>query len=187
MPKQVVTAGMLGGVVLIVWTLVVNGILGFQASIDMNSIEAERQVYETLKEHIVDPGRYLVNPALTSEGRFPDGEPVFSVLYGGGGHESAGAFALVGLVVFFLAPLIGAWLLSQTSGRVLSSYSRKMLFFVAIGLLVAIFTDLTNVGIGRYPLTDGVMLALNHIIAWTLVGLVVAWRIGPERPDATKA
>jgi hypothetical protein len=187
MPKNVIRAGLLGGVVLIVWTFVVNGLLGFQARIDMKSIEAERTVYEVLKEHIVDPGRYLFNPALTTEERFPDGEPVFSVLYGGVGHESAGRFMLVGLVVFFLAPIIGAWLLSQTSGRVLASYPRKVLFFVGIGLLVAVFTDLPNFGIGRYPVTDAVLLAINHLIAWTLVGVVVAWRMRPELPDATRA
>jgi len=187
MPKNMIRAGLLGGVVLVAWTFVVNGLLGFQASIDMKSIETERQVYQVLKQHIVEPGRYIVNPALTSEQRFPNGEPVFSVLYGGVGHESAGRLMLVGLVGFFLAPLIASWLLSQTSAQVLSSYPRKVLFFVGIGLLLAIFSDLTNFGIGRYPVTDAVMLATNHVIAWTLVGLVVAWRIRPEPPDTGSA
>ncbi len=67
----------------------------------------------------------------------------------------------------------------------MSSYSRKVLFFVAIGLLFAIFTDLTNYGIGRYPVEDAILLAINHIIVWTLVGLVVAWRLSPEQTDST--
>ncbi len=179
MLKKVMTAGILGGLVLVVWTLVINGILGFQAAIDMKRIAAERQVYEILSENIISPGRYIFNPELTSEGRFPDGEPVFSVLYGGFGHESAGRFALVGLVLFFLAPIVAAWMLSQTSERVMLSYSRKLLFFVAIGVLFAVFTDFTNCGIGGYPINDTFLLAANHIVAWTLVGLVVAWRIKP--------
>lgn len=187
MPKKVISAGLLGGVVLMVWTFLVNGVFGFQSRIDMKQIPAERQVYETLKEHVVDPGRYVCNPELTSEGRFPDEEPVFSVLYGGVGHEAAGGLMLVGLVVFFLAPLIGAWMLSQTSGRVMSSYSRKVLFFVAIGALFAIFGDLTNFGIGDYPVKDAVVLAASHIVVWTLVGLVVAWRIKPGPIDAESA
>jgi len=181
MRKKVISAGLLGGVVLIAWTFVVNGILGFQARIEMKQIAAERVVYETLKEHIVDPGRYICNPELTAEGRFPEGEPVFSVLYGGVGHEAAGRFMIIGLVLFFLAPLVGAWMLSQASARVMSSYPRKVLFFVAIGLLFAIFTDLTNFGIGTYPIKDAVVLAVNHFIVWTLVGLVIAWRVKPER------
>jgi len=93
----------------------------------------------------------------------------------------------VGLVMFFIAPIIGAWMLSQTSTRVMSSYPRKVLFFVAIGLLFAIFTDLTNFGIGGYPVKDAIVLAINHIIVWTLVGLVAAWRIRAERTDAMNA
>jgi hypothetical protein len=184
MLKKVIVAGLLGGVVLIVWTFVVNGLLRFEAGINMKQIPAERQVYEMLKEHITEPGRYVCNPELTSEGRFPNEEPVFSVLYGGMGHESAGEHMLVGLVVFLLSPIIAAWMLSQTSARVMSGYCRKVLFFVAIGFLFAIFGDLTSFGIGGYPAKDVVLLAANDIVVWTLVGLVVAWRIKPGRADA---
>lgn len=89
MLKKVVSAGLLGGLALIVWTFVVNGILGFQAN--------------------------------------------------------------------------------------------------AVGLSLAVFADLTNFGIGSYPAKDAIILAINHIMVWTLVGLVVAWRIRAERTDATNA
>ncbi len=177
MSKNVLLAGLLGGIMLVVSTLVFNGILGMQARIDLQTIPAERDVYESLKEHVVEPGRYICNPALTPEGRFPDNEPVFSVLYGGMGHEAAGTLALVGLIGFFIAPLLGAWLLSQASEVVLASYPRKVLFFGVIGLVIAILGDLPKYGIGNYPLTDTILLASNHIMVWVLVGLVVAWRI----------
>ena len=170
-----------------VWTFVVNGILRFQANIDMKRIPAEREVYELLKEHIADPGRYIFNPEVTPEGRFPDGQPVFSVLYGGTGHESAGGLMWVGLAVFLLSPMIGAWMLTQTSERVKSSYGRKVLFFVAIGLLLALFGDLTRFGIGSYPAKDAIAFAVNHVVAWTLVGLVVAWRIRLPKTGAGAA
>jgi len=185
--KNVVSAGLLGGIVLIVWTFVANGLFGFQARIDMNQVSTEQEVYETLQEHVDTPGRYAINPQLTADGRFPDGEPVFSVLYGGMGHEAAGGLMLFGLVLYLLAPMIGAWMLSQTTGRVKSSYSRKVLFFTAIGLLFAIYGDLTSYGIGNYPLNDALAFAAFHIIAWTLVGLVVAWRIRPPRAGQVAA
>ncbi|MBN1163721.1 MAG: hypothetical protein JXB45_04030 [Candidatus Krumholzibacteriota bacterium] len=183
MMKRVISAGLLGAVVLMAWTLIVNGVLRFQASIDMKQISAERQVYEVLKEHITDPGRYVCNPELTSDGRFPNEEPVFSVLYSGRGHESAGGLMFVGLAVFILAPMISAWMLSQMSERIKSSYARKLLFFVAIGLLFALFGDLMRFGIGSYPLKDVTAFAINHIVVWTLVGLVEAWRIQPQRSE----
>jgi len=169
-----------------VWTFVVNGIFRFQVSIEMKTITAERQVYETLKEHIVEPGRYACNPALTSDWRFPDGEPVFSVLYGGMGHESAGGLMLFGFVLFLLGPTIGAWMLSQTSERVMASYPRRVLFFTAIGLLFAVFSDLSDFGIGSYPLKDALILAIHDVLIWTFVGLVVAWRMKPEQAIATQ-
>lgn len=179
--KKVIVAGLLGGAVLIVWTFLVNGIFGFQARIDMKQLPAERTVYETLRESNLEPGRYTCNPAPTAEGRSPDSEPVFSILYGGMGHGAAGGLMLVGLVIFILAPMIGAWLLSMTSMRILSSYGRKVLYFTAIGLLFAVFGDLAKFGIGGYPLGDAIALALHSIVVWTVVGLVVAWRIRPER------
>jgi len=87
---------------------------------------------------------------------------------------------LVGFVVFLVAPLIGAWLLSQASNRVQSSYVRKVLFFVALGLLLALTSDIPKFGIGDYPLEDALAFAANRIIVWSLIGLVVAWRTKPQ-------
>ena len=180
MTKKIFIAGILGGITLMILTFVVNGILRFNVSVNMKQIEEEQRVYETLKETIVEPGRYICNPQLTADERFPEDEPVFSILYGGVGHEAAGSLMLIGLIVYILTPIIGAWLLSQTSGEVLKNYGKKVLFFVAIGLIVALFTDLTRYGIGDYPFGDVLLLAINHVITWTLVGLVVAWRMKPE-------
>ena len=89
MQKKIISAGILGGITLALWTFVVNGLLGFNVRVNMKTIPDQPAVYETLKTHVVEPGRYVINPELTSENRFPVGEPVFSVLYGGMGHESA--------------------------------------------------------------------------------------------------
>ncbi len=177
--KNIVTAGLLGALVLIGWTFVVDGVFGFRSSLDMKEITAESEVYNTLKTHITEPGRYSCNPELTEDQRFPDGEPVFSVLYSGMSHDQAGKETLVGLIVFLLTPLLGAWLLGQTSDRVLSSYPRKVLFFAGIGLLFALYADLTRFGVGGYPARDTLMFGIYHVAAWTLVGVSVAWRLKP--------
>ena len=67
----------------------------------------------------------------------------------------------------------------------IASYPRKVLFFTAIGLLLAVYGDLMSFGIDGYPLSDALMLAAYDIMAWTLVGLVVAWRMQPEPGTAT--
>ena len=72
-------------------------------------------------------------------------------------------------------------MLSQTSVDFLKSYIKKLMFFIAIGLLIALFTDLMRYGIGDYPLGNVLLLAINHILAWTVVGLVVGWRMKPDK------
>ena len=187
MLRKVIVSGLLGGLVLFGWTFVVNGIFGFRNSIDMTQIPAERQVYEVLQQSIAEPGRYIVNPELTSQGTFPGEEPVFSVHHSGMGHESAGRLMLLQLALFFIAPTIGAWLLSVTSGRVLASYPRRVLIFVAVGPLLAVYGALQNCGIDSYPLGDALMLAGRDILSWTLVGLVVAWQMQPEPGTALRS
>lgn len=179
MTKKVIVSGFLGGVVLMIWTFIVNGIFGLNSRIQMKTIPNERQVYEVLKENVTASGRYICNPELTTERRYPEGEPVYSVLYGGMGHEAAGSLMLIGLVVFLLTPTIAAWMLSKTTEETLSRYPRKVLFFTAIGLLFALFGDMTRYGIGDYPMRDSLILSLHNIVVWTVAGLVVAWRIKP--------
>ena len=101
--KKVAVSGLLGMMILMGWTLLVNGVFGLNGRINMRQVSDERMVYEILKESIVEPGRYILNPELTPSGVFPDGEPVFSVNYSGIGHESAGKVMLFQLAVYLLS------------------------------------------------------------------------------------
>jgi len=180
MVKKVVIAGLLGWVVLIVWGFVVNGVFRFNSHINMNQIPNERQAYQFLKDTITEPGRYIINPEQTASGLFPDGEPVYSIHFSGISHETAGRLMLLQLAILLLIAMITAWMLSLSSQRILSSYPRKVLFFIGIGLLISGSSFLTNYGIDRYSLTDALLLAIHDIGLWTILGLLFAWRITPE-------
>jgi hypothetical protein len=184
MLKRVIVPGLLGGLVMLVWAIVVNGLLGFNYRVNMNQVANESQVHEVLKASISEPGRYVCNPQLTAEGRFPENQPVFSILYGGVGHEAAGTIALVQLPLFFLAPILAAWMLSCTAPRLLSSYRKKVGFFTAIGLLLAVTNHLSDFGIGSYPVESALILAAHDLVLWTVVGLVVAWRVKAQPEQA---
>ena len=184
MLKKVIISGLLGWIVLAVWTFVANGIFGFRSRIDMRQIPDERRVYEILKENVVAPGRYVCNPAPSSSGFFPDEEPVFSIVYSGLGHGSAGTESLVHMLIGLCATIIASGMLAVASPRILSSYLRKVLFFTAIGLLFAVNTDLASSGIGGYPPADAMLLAAHSVVVWTLAGLVVGWRLKPDTPVA---
>jgi hypothetical protein len=172
-------AGLLGGVVLATWFVVVDGFLGFRRGIDMGQLAAERAVYAYLVEHVPEPGRYVVNPEVTPDRGFPGDDPVFAVQYSGLGHADAGQEILVGLVVILLTPVVGAWLLFNASSRVLSSYGSRLFFFSVIGVVFTLFGVMERFGLAGYPVGHAVALSLHDLVAWVVAGLVVAWFVRP--------
>jgi hypothetical protein len=188
MLKKIVAGGLLGWVVMIAWIFLSNGILGIRSDIDMNRLLNEEWVYEILKESIREPGGYSVNPPLeTPSGQFPENEPVFTIHYSGLGHEAAGRLFLVNIALAFAAQMLAAWLLSVTAERILARYSRRVLFFIGIGLLFALLGDMMRYGIGAYSLHHSLILAAQNLAGWTLAGLAVAWCVKPETDEQLSA
>lgn len=186
MLKKVIIAGLIGGLTLIIWAILINGLLGFRYRLDMKMVPNEPQVYQILKENITEPGRYLCNPALTESGMFPENQPVFSILYGGMGHEAAGPLSVIlDFLYAFATATLCAWLLSKTSERTISSYPRKVFFVIMTGLLFAFYSDIKKYGIGNYPLNDTLILTFHNLILWTVLGLVISLFIKPI-PHKTK-
>ena len=113
---------------------------------------------------------------------FPDylNEPIFAVTYKGYTHSTVPGFASVGVLSFLLAPMAAAWLLSQASDRVLATYFRRLLFVTALGLFIAVSSDLLRGLTDEQPFPAVAEMAIASVITWALVGLVVAWRIKPE-------
>ena len=181
MIKKVFWAGLLGALAMIVFSFLVNGVFGLNSRLNMKPLPAEREVYEALKKAVTQPGHYNCNPALTAEGRFPDSEPVFTVVNSGFTHGAAGASLLKDLGLTLLAAFISTGMLAMASPRVLASYAGKCLFFVLIGLLFGLLTGIRS----DYPRADGLLKALYEIMFWTVAGLVVAWRLRlPATPSA---
>jgi len=174
MLKRVLLSGLLGGIVLLVWSFAASAIFGFNARVRMNQIPNERAVYSVLKENVVAPGAYMVNPEPTPGAGFPFGEPVYGVQCSGMGHEAAGRMLFAYPAILLVSSILVAGLLSMTSRRVLSRYSYKVLFVVGIGVLFAVFGELTKFEIGGYPAKSALLLAAYDVISWTLAGLVIA-------------
>jgi len=177
--KRIILAGLLGGAVFLVWFIIVDGILGFKRSIEIKQLSNERLVYTFLTEHVTEPGRYVCNPEVLPEQGFPGDDPIFVVQYSGLGHADAGQEMLGGLIVMFLAPFFGAWLLANASSRVLAGYGSRLLFFSGIGVVMSLFGIMARFSIGGYPLADALALTLHDLAAWVVAGLVVAWLVRP--------
>lgn len=182
--RRVLVAGLLGGLVMILWFIVANGILGFKSRIEMKQLPQERSVYAFLLEHVTEPGRYVLNPEIVPEQGFPGEAPIFSVHYTGLGHADAGQEMLFGLVVMFLSSVVGAWLLSNASGRVLSRYGSRVGFLATIGVVVALLGTGARFGLAAYSMGDALLLASNDFAAWLLMGLLVARMVRPTTESA---
>ncbi len=179
MLRRVVVAGVLGGVALLIWAFVANATFGVGPRFKMNRVLDERRVHVVLTENIVRPGVYLVNPALTDAGQFPDKQPVFGVTYAGFGHEAAGRLMFVGLAFMFAMALLAAGLLSQASPSILNHYFSRVLFVGFLGVLLALSGELGRFGIGGYPFDSALPLAVNTALSWTFAGLVIGWLVRP--------
>jgi hypothetical protein len=173
-PKRILLAGAGGALALVLLSFVANGVFGLRSRIELKRIPAEARVYAVLKESVREPGAYVCNPPPAASGEFPAGAPVFSIRYSGMGHEAAGSLFLLDLAVALAAPTIAAWLLSLASERVRGRYWRSVAFIAAIGVVVAVFSDLPKSGIGGYPLSSVLLLSAYDIAAWTLCGMAIA-------------
>jgi len=184
--RRVLVGGLVGAVVVIAWLFVADGILGFKRGIDTNRLGEERIVYTFLAEHVTEPGRYVINPELLPERRFPGEAPIFAVQYSGLGHKDAGQEVIVGLVVAILACVAGAWLLAHASGRILSRYYSRVLFLAAVGVVVALVTILGRFGIAAYSLGDALALGLHDLAGWALAALAIAAVVKPGGEQVTR-
>jgi hypothetical protein len=183
--KRVLVGGLLGAAVLMAWFVVADGFLGFKRSIDMKRLGDERMVYAFLAEHVTEPGRYVCNPELLPEQRFPGQAPIFAVQYSGLGHDDAGQEILVGLVVALLASMGGAWVLAHASTRILSRYSARVLFLAMVGIVLGLLTVAGRFGISGYPLSAAVALGAHDLAGWVLAGLAMGLVVRPSGERAS--
>jgi len=129
---------------------------------------------------VTEPGGYVVNPVPGEEGYPPD-EPVYGLRYAGMGHGAAGRMVVVHIIRAFLISALAAWLLLYESGRRKSGYLKRLIFFVLLGVLVAVSGDLPDAGIGAYPLRTALLLGGQTVIGWLLVGLILAAWLRPGK------
>lgn len=185
MLKRIVLAGVAGGIALMAWAFIGNGMLGFQARTQMRWLAEERAVYDVLKAAVTEPGAYVVNPALDANHEFPAGEPVFGIRYAGFGHEAAGLATLTGLALTFATALLAAWLLGLASARVQERYRRRVGFIALVGVLLVVADCLPGFGIGGFPAATALAIAAFQLGAWLLAAVVMAWAFGnPGVPAA---
>ncbi|MFC1564910.1 hypothetical protein ACFL6G_08250 [candidate division KSB1 bacterium] len=183
MRKDVVIAGLAGGIVIFIWMIISNGILPFKRSVVMKTFPNQKPVHDILKERITEPGIYscpYMHEYEEEMSFFPDygNEPIFAIVYNGETHNTVEGLLSMRILTILLVPLIAAWLLSVSSDRIISKFSRRFLFVLALGILLALFGYMTA---DFQPAAYTLFKLVNTVISWSLTGLVIAWRIKPDK------
>ena len=190
MKKDVWLAGSLGGAVMLVWLFISNAVLPLKSDMIHKVVPNQLEVHDALENNITEPGTYsCLNLSHEEEATMPDyrNQPISSITYSGSTHGdtgSAGDFLPIGLI--FVATTIAAWMLSAASRRTRSTYWRRVLFVALIGVVVALFGDLLQLSFGPQPGDYLIFLAVNNVITWILVGLVIALCVRAENESRVR-
>ena len=185
MKKSILISTLLGGLVAFVWLTVSNAIIPVKSEMIHQTAPNQLEVHTALKDNITTPGTYAIPYLSRAQESLLDeyrDQPVYTVIYSGYTHGDPGSAAdfFVPLVVVFLVAFLASWMLSMTSGAILSRYGMRVLFVTLLGVVIALHDDILQMFLGFQPGDYLVFLAVNNVLTWFLMGLVIAWRIKPE-------
>lgn len=176
-----VKAGLLGGLVGILWTILSLGLLPVRDTMGWKEVPNEAVVLGVLDASLTETGLYLVPghspPDSLFRSRHSDG-PFFRVHSLRNGTEGP-IRALVSILSLLLAPLIPAWFLSRLCQRESPSYATRVFAVTLFGIFLALTGEIQLWGMELYPLLYSLFLSANAIISWLVVGLFLGWRIRP--------
>jgi hypothetical protein len=179
MKREILLSGLLGGLVIFAWIILSTSIIPLSGDLP-KQIPDDKEIHTLLKDKIPESGIYwLPGHEGQTKGLYPDydNEPIFYIIHGGVTPGTMMAPTIVEILCIFLTPIIAAWILSMASETILARYTRRVLFVTGIGLLFAVYGDLYS----QKPLDLVALSSLNNVIVWTLVGLVLAWRIKSKK------
>ena len=186
MKKEVLLAGLLGGLVIFVWITISNAVLPYKSNMIHKISPNQLEIHKVLKENITEIGTYSI-PYLSPQDEvlLPDyrNQPVFSITYDGFTHGSASGLSFFPILIVLVVPTLAAWMLSVTSPKILSHYIRRVLFIVIIGVIISLYDDILQMSLGPQSKNYLLFLAINNFITWVLVGLVIAWRVKIKSTD----
>jgi hypothetical protein len=181
---------LLGGVVLLVWTAVWYGLFPFFHDATAHEIPDEDVVFGVIANRVDRTGIYLYPYDVPADSAFHtrfEAGPILQILFRkeGGAAPSETVRYLSVVLAYLLVPVIPAWVLCVVSHERTRRYSQRVGIVLLFGIFVAVFRDLTPTGI-LAPFEFSIVMATHSVVAWGLVGIVLAWRMGPDDRDCQK-
>ena len=182
MHKTVFTSGLLGGVVMLVWTAVWFGLNPYFHDVTAGEIPDEDVVFSTIAERLEETGIYSYPYDVPADSAFHaqfEAGPILQILFQSeGGAAPSETISYLGVVLaYLLVPIIPAWILSWLAQERRARFRQRVGVTMLFGIFVAIFRDISPTGL-LLPINFSLVMAVHSLVGWWLVGLVLAWRMG---------
>jgi len=183
MGKKIVLGAIVAGIVVFIWGAVSHMVLGLGEA-GVKSLPNEEAVLPVLSANISEPGFYFFPgldmgaatkeqmDAWTEKHRTgPAGIMVYQPI---GGEPMPPSKLITELVTNILAALVAAFLLAKVVSS-LGGLFGKAVFVAAIGLFAGLEIDLSYWNWYKFPTSYTLAYMFDHVVAWFLAGLVLAW------------
>jgi len=188
-PKQILLAGVLGGIVVYIWGAISWTLLPWHAA-SLRSLPNEAAVAAALRQGAPATGTYTF-PAVPDDDaydRMTEAEqkawmaeyaeaPQGLVVYfeRGGDPMNPGPF-ISGLMLYVLSSILAAYLLALAVPS-LPTFGRRMSYVTMLGIFAALVSHIMQMNWSFQTLDYSLGQAADLVIGWTLAGGVIAWRV----------
>jgi hypothetical protein len=180
--KKTLLGGLVGGVILFVWSFLAWTVLPLHTS-SLREIPNEEAVVSALKPALPSRGVYMLrhNPGMGAEKAAQDAwiekikqGPTGLIFYDPNGSDPMMVGQMVtGLIIDILSALVVAWLLTRSTA-LSASYLSRVMFCGIFAIFVTTFDYLSMWNWMGYPGDFTTGLVVDALIAWLLAGLGIA-------------
>ncbi len=182
---RILIAAILGALIYFAWGMA--SWMAFHLHDDtMKSLENEEEMVAALKNQDMEPGWYTI-PGMdgTMEEVMEKHRqgPVVSIIYSEGGEPMDLMVMVNGFLLNLAAAFIAAILLS--SATCCQNYFARVGFVLGLGLFSSIVSHLAYWNWMAFPLHHSLIMCLDLVVGWTLVGMFMATIIRPPKHSSS--
>jgi hypothetical protein len=188
MRLRIVLAGILGGIVLFNWGFVAHMVLPL-GMMGIRNIPDEGPIAMAIKGNVPEPGMYMLPGWDFSKSQTPPdmkehelklkkGPSGVMVLNPGPGEVDLTPHLIKEVITNIVSALLAAMLLAQLR----TNFAGRVLFVMCLGLFAWIVVCVPNWNWYSYPMEFTLARAVEYVVGWTLVGLVLGAIVKHPQP-----
>jgi hypothetical protein len=185
--KNILIAGIVGGIMLFVWGFLVNVVIPLHTP-SLHSMPNEDAVVDLLRSTLSTPGVYVF-PAMPTDNqktsmdtytqKYTRGPLGMIIYYPHGADPIMPSQMIIGLIISIISSFFAAWFLSRSTAAA-SPYLTRVIYLGMLGVFVSFFVYLSSWNWFFYPLDHTTANIADSILGWLFAGLGIAAIIKPK-------